>query len=290
MMYRSDRVTTGIRLYRHMGLLVFCVMLCIFLFLAGCASPRKYNRGKLSDVMERASTDYEGERRLPEPENPPFADYHEDTWALHNDSDDVPLAPLPDDASLEIEPEGEASSENNLALGLSGGVGVIKGNDFYQTEFGNLYVGWYTTARTRFELFLGGALTSIRETSAYDRSLEGDVSLVNIGLDYKVFFTPRYTFFSFYVIFGGSFQSMYWRYENPVMAADGEIISRDSMGGFEIHGGLGMLITQTEHFQIGGEILPSYTFWSSTTDKGFSNDVFDPFSCIMFRVTVSFLP
>lgn len=168
--------------------------------------------------------------------------------------------------------------------------GVIKGSDFYQTQFGNLYIGWYTTPRTRLELYLGGALASIRETSEFDRSLEGDASLINLGLDYKVYFTPRYTFLSFYIILGGSLQTMYWRYENPVTTANDEIISRDSMGGFELHGGLGMLIAQTGNFQIGGEILPSLSFWNGTTDKGFTNDVFDPFNSIMFRVTVSFLP
>jgi hypothetical protein len=207
MMYDRDRVTTGIALCRHMGLTVFCMTLCIVLFIAGCASPgkrsRRHSRGKLSDVMERASNDYEGERRMPEPEYPPPPVFHEDYFETHKynddaypdslpshryenkrrreisgDGGDAPLGPLPDDETYETQIDRETTQKSNLVLGLSGGSGLMKGSDFHRMEFGNLYIGSYMNDHSRAELYLGGALASIQETSDFDRSLDDGVSFV----------------------------------------------------------------------------------------------------------------
>lgn len=266
------------------------IFIGIILFFQGCATTERPRRGKLSEVMEKASTDYKGERRLTNPKEPDpseFAQIKEE-----KNTQDIPkvqtdIIVVKEDS--EKDTENDQKSENDSFFGFSGGLGLIKGNDFYEMTHVNIYIGNYINEQSRFELVLGGAWAPIQETSDLDKSLGDGVFILNLGVDYKFFATRRHTFLSPYLIIGAAYRVMYWRYENPVVTADGETIYRDYMEGYEIHAGLGLHLAQTKRFQVGGEIVPSAIFWEPTTSNGFDNDVFGPFYTMMFRVTFTLL-
>ena len=279
--------------FKYLNILVCFILLSTGLFLHGCGSTKGPRRGKLSDVMEKASTDYKGERKLPgskepEPILPEFirdSPKERDTQDITKNQDET----IKEKKQIKNSSDQDSKSDKKHFFGFSGGTGIIKGEDFYEMTLVNIYHGTYINKRTRFEIFIGGAWAPIPETSELDKSLGDGVFMLNLGIDFKNFLTDHRKFLTPYIIYGAAYKIMYWRYENPVTMADGEAIYNDHMGGYEIHAGLGLRLAQTKRFQIGGEIVSAITLWESYTAEGFDNDVFGPFSTIMFRVTFSML-
>jgi len=277
------------------------LILAIAVVFQGCSSGRHAHRGKLSDAMERASTDHEGDRRMPEPEHShePDPDFGQDTtWEIEIDApcigDDCPEAG--NDSTDNYPPTDEAplpdriSEDNDGFYGFSGGVGPMKSEDFAPITRMDIFVGTYIGKHSRWELHLGGSWAPINDTSELDKSLTDGVFLLNAGLDYKWFASSRKVFLTPYVILGGAYNIMWWSYENPIITFDGEKISGDDVDGIEIHAGVGLQLAQTRQFQIGVEVVPSLIIWGPTTGQGFENDVFRDFSLIMFRGTLTVLP
>jgi len=146
--------------------------------------------------------------------------------------------------------------------------------------------------------FNGGcAWAPIQHTSVLKQSLDGGITLLNLGLIYRWFSTPEHTFLGQYFTLGLKYNYMIWSYKNPIWAdtyddwgnvTGTEKITYDRLSGFEFFSGIGFHILQVEEIQIGGEFSPGVIFWFGETSEGFENDVFSTFWYVKFKVLVNF--
>lgn len=255
------------------------------LFLQGCCSTPLYKRrGKLSDAMEKASDEYKGERKVSK-----IDDYISNKNDYHRINKYKYLDNKEEEKNNITDVNGIIESDEGTMFSMTGGSGLIKGDDFYGLNHINLSFGGYFEEHHRGELFIGFGWTPIRETSELDKSLDEGVFLLNAGFAYKYFTTSRHTFLGQYFIFGLAFNHMFWRYKNPIIVEDGLSIRSDNLEGIEFFTGLGVHLAQTQYFQIGAEVLPGVIFWDMYTSKGFDNDVFGPFWMLKFKITLSLL-
>jgi len=284
--------------FNTQGVLILCLLVIAGLFLQSCFGTSANRRGKLSDAMEESSDEEKGERKV---DTRPDPDYDEDddpidvvdvvvgTAAfLSEDSSSVDYPPVESlaDESVAVNSPGTFEGPKNTWLTAAGGTGVLKENDFYGLNHFNLALGTFIKERHYVELAAGFSLAPVQETSLLSESLESGVYLLQIGLGYKFYTTPKHTFMGFYLCAGLGYAYMRWSYKNPfeAMAYDVygdelgmETISSDGVSGFELFGGLGLNVVQTEGFQLGAEVLPGLIAWGGETSEGFDNDVFDSF-------------
>jgi hypothetical protein len=255
-----------------------------FLSLQGCCSSflSGGHRGQLSDAMEKASDEYEGEREVET----------EDDW--EEDEPEVETVIVEDysSASLTGQSSGPPADSLNLISGtvfsISGGPGLLSGEDYYGYHHVNLGYGFCSKQHHILQLNLGYMWVPVSTTGTLHRSLDNGLLLLQAGGEIKYFMTPYYTFLGQYFIGGLAVHYMFWSYKNTIFA-DGESINSDSMSGFELYTGVGINLMQTQNFQLGGECLPGVIFWNNTTNRGFENDVFGTFWHIKLRINVNFI-
>ena len=262
---------------------VFMIILC-FLFLQGCCSSflSGGHRGSLSDAMEKASDDYEGDREV-ETEDDWAEDEHEFETVV---SEDVTSSSLTGQTSAS-----QADSLNRIhgrVFTISGGPGLLSGEDYYGYHHVNLGFGICSKEHHIAQLYIGYMSVPVSTTGALHRSLDNGVLLLQAGGEIKYFMTPQYTFMGQYFIGGLAFHYMLWTYKNTIYA-DGESINSDSVTGFELYAGAGVNLMQTRYFQMGGECLPGVILWNNETSRGFKNDVFGTFWHVKFRINFNFI-
>jgi len=139
--------------------------------------------------------------------------------------------------------------------------------------------------------FNGGcAWAPIQHTSVLKQSLDGGITLLNLGLIYRWFSTPEHTFLGQYFTLGLKYNYMIWAdtYDDWGNVTGTEKITYDRLSGFEFFSGIGFHILQVEEIQIGGEFSPGVIFWFGETSEGFENDVFSTFWYVKFKVLVNF--
>lgn len=290
--------------FNAQGLLILCLLIISGLILQSCFGTNKNRRGSLSDAMEESSDEHKGERKV---DTEPDPDYDEDDDPIDVVDVAVGTAAFLSADSMAVDPPPTHSSvyDSNVViedpktpwLTIAGGTGVLKENDFYGLNHFNLALGTFIKGRHYVELAAGFSLAPVQETSLLSESLEDGVYLLQIGLGYKFYVTPKHTFMGFYLCAGLGYAYMRWSYKNPfeAMAYDEygdelgmETISSDGVSGFEMYTGLGLNVIQTEGFQLGGEVLPGFIAWGGQTSEGFDNDVFDTFYYTKLKFFVRF--
>lgn len=268
-----------ILLFIFMGLLLF----------NGCASSR---RGKLSDAMEKASDDYEGERVIES------EDTEDDDEYYYDDDDEYEYDSVEhDDEQLVSEYDSvppKTSSKINR-FGITFGSGLLHSDEYYGLNHFNLN---FHTGKHDNVYFTGGfSWAPIQETSELTRSIKGNIKLLNIGIGFQKYTTPPYTFMGQYFYGGINFNYMFWSYNNPIEIIDYDTgsdyyssttIRSDRLKGLEFYAGVGIHLIQTKSFRIGGSLSPGVILWFWDTDEGFSNDVFDPFFYLKFKIHLTF--
>jgi hypothetical protein len=182
----------------------------------------------------------------------------------------------------------EPSNPEDSVVGFSGGVGLIKGDNFYEMTNLNIFFGDYLDENTRMEFNVGGAWASVDRTNELDNSIDDGVFLISIGLDYKHLLFGRRHKNTPYFILGAAYKRMWWEYENEIYTSDGAVIRNDSLEGCELHAGLGVNLFESNGTQVAIEALPSVIYWLPQTTEGFDNDVFGPFYLLNIRVVLSF--
>lgn len=259
----------------------FCLRLFLFLIffslLIGCVGSRHESRGvRLSDAMNNASDGYKGDRNINAPNWTPS----------ENNSEPVLIRDpaLPPVAVADNKPE----DTNPFVLGLAGGVGFLKGEHFDPLTFLEISAGKYFGEKDQVDIYAGFGWAPVNETDELKKSIKDGVSIFNIGLRYKHFFTPQHTFLGAYLTLGAAYTRMYWQYKNTI-TIDYHEVGSDSLDGYDLFAGVGCKLAQLKPFQIGMEILPGVTLWNSTTSEGFSNDVFDPFFMLKLKFTLNYL-
>ena len=281
---------------KYFFLLQHFLCLILIVYLSDCASSNHNRRGSLSDAMDKASD--ESEDREVETEPDPDPEYY-----YEDDEDEYIVQSFSDDSSEQdyeqLQPEVvDTDLESTPAwISIQGGTGAIKGKDYFGLNHFNFGFGGFIKSQHKMEFNAGFAWAPIQQTSVLKQSLDGGVTLLNLGLNYKWFTTREHTFLGQYFSFGFKYNYMIWSYKNPIFAdyyddwgnyAGTEEISNDGLSGFEFYTGVGFHILQIEGFQIGGEVSPGVIFWVWETTEGFENDVFSSFWYVKFKVLVNF--
>jgi len=287
-------------MFKNVFLLLIKLFLLLLLiaFFSNCASSSHHHRrGKLSDAMEKASDESEDREVDTEPDPDPDYYYEEDDdeYIYQSFSDDT----LNQQQSSDMHPEiMDTDLESSPAwISIKGGTGFIKGKDFFGFNHFNLAAGTFPIPQHRVEFNAGFAWAPLQQTSTLKKSLDGGVTLLNLGLNYKWFTTPEHTFLGQYFSFGFKYNYMIWSYKNPILAdyyddwgnyEGTEEITGDGLSGFEFYSGIGFHVMQVKGFQIGTEVSPGVIFWVWETTEGFENDVFSTFWYVKFKVLINF--
>jgi len=276
---------------------IFIVILLILtsLILHGCFGSSSNRRGSLDDAMEEASDEHKGERKVDTEPDPDY-DYEDE-----DDGDYVyglaETNALAEDDSLKPFTTPILTGPKLDWFTIAGGTGLVKNEDFYGFNHGNLAIGTFLEEKHYLELAVGFSWSPVQETSLLNESLDGGVNVFQIGVGYKYYLTPRHTFMGLYICGGLGYAYMRWSYKNPFQAMSYdeygnelgyETISSDGLSGFEVYAGLGINILQTDGFQLGGEILPGAILWGGETSEGFDNDVFDNFTYSRLKIFLRF--
>ena len=291
------------------------------LLVQGCATGHNPRRGRLSKAMEKASDKHQGSRRNSRAyendygHNPrrgrlnnareKASDKHQgsrrNSSGYESDYDhNLPILAsiLIQSSAAEYPPSHEtdnfapSSSEpanpEDSVVGFSGGVGLIKGDNFYEMTNLNFFFGSYLDENTRMEFNVGGGWASVDRTNELDNSIDDGVFLISMGFDYKHLLFGRRHKNTPYLILGAAYKRMWWEYENEIYTSDGAVIWNDSLEGCELHAGLGLNLFESNGTQMAIEALPSVIYWLPQTTEGFDNDVFGPFYLLNIRAVLSF--
>jgi hypothetical protein len=273
----------------------FMILLLVNLLIS-CASSNHNRRGSLSDAMEKASDDSEDREVETEPDPEPeeyYEDEEEDLIGYYTEEDT--LTPYDEFQASSIDDSDFASSP--AWFSIQGGTGIIKGKNYFGITDNNLALGIDPVPQNRIAFNIGFALVPLQQTSALKQSLDGGVTLLNLGFNYNYYTTPEHTIMGQYFTFGFKYNYMMWSYKNPILAdyyddwgnyEGTEEISNDGLSGFEFYSGVGFHILQIKAFQIGGEVTPGVIFWVWETSEGFENDVFSTFWYVKFKVLINF--
>jgi hypothetical protein len=247
--------------------------------------------------MEKASDDYEGERDTDADLDPPaLEELSEDTRGNNlktaREEGNNPLAPdtIPGESPPRhpVPPADADDEQYPLVLVFSGGPGMIKSDDYEGMASFETAVGVYFSEKQRLELCAGLGWANVDENSDQANAIDDKTLLVNLGLRYKLFTTPRHTFLGHYFILGLNYTWMYWDYKTSIQVG-AETIRSDYIGGWEFSAGMGLHLVQTRHLQLGVEAIPSVILWESTTRNGFDNDVFEDPLILKLRLTASWV-
>ena len=242
-------------------ILIGTVFIIIALFMQNCFGSSKHRRGKLSDAMEEASDEHEGDREV---ETQPDPDYEEDETEYIIGTAVQPNS-LTEEDSLAADSVLAFREPELTWLTIAGGTGLMRSDDYFGLNHFNLALGAYPARQHYLELAAGISWAPIQEASLLNESLDGGVTLLQLSLGYKYFTSPGHTFMSIFLTGGLGYTYMHWSYKNPfqAMAYDEygnalgmETISGDGLSGFEIYIGLGLNLIQTKNVQLGAEGLP----------------------------------
>ena len=246
------------------------LLLLVVLGLVACTTSSPYNRGSLSDAMDKSRDDYEDEREVEtERDKRPW-------WR--------------GDEREEPEDDGDYA-ERGIADGGAGGpfyFGARGGNSWHSSPYfdsrfdAELLVGAREDA---VEILLFGGIKAVeaKEGSDLAESVDGGVIFFRGGIEGRYYPFPKLKFFSPYLLgqVGGLY--MYWSFRNPIDAGT-ETIFGDAVGGMILATGAGMNLIDTGTFRLGGAVIPETHLFTSETHKGFQNDVFDYYGTVRWAL------
>lgn len=246
------------------------------LLAVSCATSSPYNRGSLSDAMDKSRDDNRGSREVP------------------NDRDEIPWW---EEAEADREPEYPEESESAPTAGGAGGGSAFAGPVKLLARGGNAWAaGPYFDPLLDAELLLGvrdgsvegflfGGIKGMaaKPGSAVEDSLDGGVLMLRAGIEFRYYPFPKLRFFSPYALgqMGGIY--MAWSYRNPLEAGP-ETIFGDAVGGLLLGAGLGVNAVDAGGFRLGVSCIPEFHLFSPETENGFQNDVFGYYGSVRWAV------
>ena len=253
------------------------ISIFFLLFYVGCASTGSNRSGALSEVMEKASDEYEGEREVEtnfDPEESAIYDYLEEDSLLQHTTTFLNLFRAHRSFGL----KGEYHFQNDQIL-----------SNVSQMSFsaGDVLIG-----ENRLQLTFGLGTSRVKPSSQYYRSLKDDLLFLSVGLDLKTYLFKK-LFFGQYVLLGAKQTFMFWRYRNSVFVniyddngnvTGKETMYSDSIGGVDVYLGLGFHLYSFRNVAIDFEFSPGTMIWSTETHKGFTNDVFNDIFYLKYNI------
>jgi len=268
------------------------VLILAVMLLLSC-SPSARKSGSLSEAMDKASDDYQGERKVEavtEEENEP--EYERgDSFIVFKDSAN--------------HKEDEQKVLKDLWLGVQFGTGIMSTESFYGISSFSIIGNQFYGERKSFNLEFGGSYSPLQttENAEFDpnedeitKALDGGIFSLYAGIKLRYYTTPKKTFLGNYFGFGAGVQSMFWTYKNALEIDEydendnitgTETIKSDQLWGFDVNCVAALNYIQTKWFILGIEFNPGIIIWGPETHEGFSNDVFLPF--LYFKTNFNFM-
>jgi hypothetical protein len=265
----------------------------------GCASS--IDRGSLSDAVDKAGDDYDGDRRVVGKSN---SDRNEDGASSCLSSclfggtdgggdDDVAVST---GSSQESEP---CMSDFAILPGYYG-LRVLTSNRFSRnytnaTGIGLLWVNHYKERRA-FEASVQCEVITTDEKSKLFGSVNGIIDL-ETGIHGRRYSTPDFTVMGLYLKYGCNLNFLFWEYRNPVESVlkdeqgrviEIDTIKTDGLFGFDADIGLGWSFVQTKRVKISAELLAGGTLFWFQTFEAFRNDMFMPDGFIKIGIEILF--
>jgi len=265
-------------------------IISLALLINSCSTTGR-KAGNLSDAMEKASDDHQGERKIEAVKTDEPEEEKEEGFIQFSDSDDQ--------AQTELKPL------NDLWFGVQFGTGVLSTESFYGISTFSLTGNQFFGERKAFgfEIEAGYSPLQTTETAEFDpaddelvQALDGGIFTLYGGFDLKYYLTPKKTFLGNYYSAGIKVQSMFWSYKNQLVIEEyddygsytgTDIIKNDQLWGFDINCAAALNYIQLKHLILGIEFNPGIIIWGPETYQGFSNDVFLPF--LYFKTNFNFM-
>jgi hypothetical protein len=226
------------------------------------------HRGRLSDAMEAARDDHEGDRTVNDDHrrDEPDRDYmvrqrHDREREMENDQNRGSAGAS---SSLKV---------NDIRFGIRGGNGITNDSDIVTTFDGDLLLGMPLSKNLELDLFAGLKVAKAEEGSDLDASVKDAIFFLKAGLEGRYAPFPKWKIFTPYLIGGLGGYGMFWSFRNAITAG-GDVIESDSLGGLLLYAGLGADLVKTKRLRIGLNLIQDGYLFSVVTSQGFTNDVF----------------
>jgi len=240
---------------------------CFFLIVSCSTTPSRY-RGSLSDAMDKAKDDHEGDRSVPDDRLKP--DYPRRDAPDRRD----PVGPA-DSAPLPLYTEGPS----DFWLGFRGGNGLGPDRDIEPLSDGDIFAGGEASPNFEFDLYAGFKAAQAVDGSSLDERIKDPLLFLKAGVEGRYSPFPDWLFMSPYVSAGMGGFYMGWNFRNALTAGS-ETITSDSVTGLLLNVGAGIYPLRLERFRLGIGIVPEVCLFGPVTGEGFDNDYFDAFSSV----------
>jgi hypothetical protein len=155
----------------------------------------------------------------------------------------------------------------------------------YESFYGaRLFMEMWTTPRQAFGMGAGVGVLRLESGSPADRAVH-DPLLVDLGVFYRLYFTPPGTFLRPYGTLQLNLTTLIFDYrEDPI--ADGDRIRRDNLGGGDAYVGVGVIANVTKNFHLFGELGYGGVAFFETTHADLKNRWFDNFGYVGLKTGV----
>ncbi len=251
--------------------------------LASCTTTSTVDRGSLSDAMEKSRDDYPEEREVP------TTPKEESPGEGSGDRSDGGRS----EEESETRTEEDTDETEGGSAESAGPAGPIylggRGGNAWHSEpyFDSLYDAeillGYAEEHVAFLLYGGLKAVEAKKNSEISESIDEGVLFLRAGVEARYYPIPEWQVLSPYVLaqLGGLY--MYWSFKNP-LDAGAETITSDSVGGLAAGIGAGIDLIHLEGFHLGIACIPEAYLFTSETQKGFENDVFDSYGTVRWTV------
>jgi len=244
-------------------------MLAGFILLSGCMTSSPYDRGSLSDAMDKSKDDADN-RRVPNKRDKPAP------WEQDDDyNEDISAA---DEAVY----YGSGEDFGSVYLGLRSGNAWVSTPYFDSLIDMEALLGFRET-NVEGIIFGGIKAVTAKESSAVYDSVDEGVVFLRAGLELRYYPFPDLHFMSPFVLAQAGGIYMYWSFKNPLQAGP-ETIYGDSIGGMMLGTGIGVNLIDTAVFRLGASVMPETHLFYGETQQGFQNDVFDYYSTVRWAI------
>jgi hypothetical protein len=265
--------------------IIISAVILTLIALAACTTSSDVSRGSLSDAMEKSRDDYPEERDVPttpKEESPGSGTGGSAEGSTESGSED----------------EKESETAGGGTSGAEGPSGPVylggRGGNAWHSEpyFDSLYDAeillGYGEEHVAVMLYGGLKAVKAKKNSELRESIEEGVLFLRAGVEARYYPMYWWQVFSPYVLaqLGGVY--MYWSFQNPLDAGS-ETITSDSVGGLAAAVGAGVDLIHLEGFHLGVACIPEAYLFTSETQKGFENDVFDSYGTVRWTVEMGWL-
>jgi len=156
--------------------------------------------------------------------------------------------------------------------------GPLHTKEFYGYQQFGIGFSEFITDNQSLQLDFSVGHSNIQETAELSKSLTNGVTFFDLDFTFKRLSSNNLTFAAPFCSAGFGFSVMLWKYKNPIELIennDSELITGDSVGGYNIFVGAGLKIFQPNPFNLSVQVNPGVKIWSNKTTRGFENDYFD---------------